>query len=356
MTDRTLPSSPDSPRRRDRAFALGLAGLALLLVAAGFIAGARTGSSLRHRQHPQEPLEQRLGGYRFINPLLDCEVNGDPLTFRELRPFKARIELLLRQRTGTAPASFAAVYFRDLMNGPWFGINELARFTPASLLKVPIVIACLKQAERDPAFLRKQIRNDLHEDRNRKQFVKPGETLLPDTPYSVEELIRRALVYSDNNAAALLGKAVNKEVLLATFRDLGVEAPRMNIMYDFMTVKRYSSFFRILFNSSYLGHEASQKTLEHLAQSSFRDGLVAGVPAHVLVAHKFGEYAETGPEGLKQLHDCGIIYYPGHPYLLCVMARGTDFGTMGSLIRDVSRTVYDEVSRQVPAPPAEGLP
>lgn len=325
----------------------------VVLTGAGFAAGLRAGSA---PPQTREPLEQRLAGYRFINPLLDCEVNGDPLTFRELRPFKAKIELLLRERTGRPGTTFAAVYFRDLMNGPWFGINELAQFTPASLLKVPVVIACLKQAELDPAFLRKQIRNSLHEDRSKKQFVKPGETLLPDTVYSVEELIRRALVHSDNNAAALLGNAVSKEVLLTTFHDLGVPAPRMNIMYDFMTVKRYSSFFRVLFNSSYLGREASQKTLEYLALSTYRDGLVAGVPDHVLVAHKFGEYAESGPQGLKQLHDCGIIYYPGHPYLLCVMARGNDFGTMGSLLRDISRTVYDEVARQVPAPAAEGLP
>jgi len=28
-----------------------------------------------------------------------------------------------------------------------------------------------------------------------------------------------------------------------------------------------------------------------------------------------------------QLHDCGIVYYPETPYLLCVMTKGWNFET-----------------------------
>ena len=46
----------------------------------------------------------------------------------------------------------------------------------------------------------------------------------------------------------------------------------------------------------------------------------------------------------KQLHDCGIIYYPGNPYLLCVMTRGDSFGELSSTIRDISDIIYGVVN------------
>jgi hypothetical protein len=56
----------------------------------------------------------------------------------------------------------------------------------------------------------------------------------------------------------------------------------------------------------------------------YNDGLKAGIPANIELAHKFGERGIIGMNGReqKQLHDCGIIYYPKHPYILCIMTRG----------------------------------
>jgi hypothetical protein len=63
--------------------------------------------------------------------------------------------------------------------------------------------------------------------------------------------------------------------------------------------------------------------------------------ANIPVAHKFGE--RTGfAGGVKQLHDCGIVYYPKNPYLLCIMTRGTDFTKLESTIAAVSKMVYQE--------------
>jgi len=61
-----------------------------------------------------------------------------------------------------------------------------------------------------------------------------------------------------------------------------------------------------------------------------------------MVASRFGERAH-GPAGAKQLHDCGIVYCPRRPYLLCVMTRGDDFQELTGTIRDLSRLVYSDV-------------
>jgi beta-lactamase class A len=46
-----------------------------------------------------------------------------------------------------------SIYYRDFKNGPWILINGEETFTPASLLKVPIMIALYKLAETNPAIL-----------------------------------------------------------------------------------------------------------------------------------------------------------------------------------------------------------
>ena len=113
-----------------------------------------------------------------------------------------------------------------------------------------------------------------------------------------------------------------------------------------MPVRMYASFFRVLFIASYLNKEMSQKALAYLMRSDFNEGIVAGVPPSVLVAHKFGERVSGARLEDRQLHDCGIVYYPNSPYLLCIMSRGSDFTTLDDIIKDLSLLVYKEVDRR----------
>jgi beta-lactamase class A len=111
-----------------------------------------------------------------------------------------------------------------------------------------------------------------------------------------------------------------------------------------MSPETYSRFFRVLYNSSYLSHGVSEKSLELLSQTTFSKGLVSGLPADATVAHKFGERTTTdGISGAvieRELHDCGIVYLPGHPYFLCVMTRGSDFEKLERIIGTVSAMVW----------------
>ena len=103
-------------------------------------------------------------------------------------------------------------------------------------------------------------------------------------------------------------------------------------------------FFRILFNSSYLSRESSEKALELLANTEYSDALVSGIPKDVTVAHKFGEAGTGNVE--RQLHDCGIVYFPNHPYLACIMTRGHNTETLRNSIQDISRFVYEKIDEQ----------
>jgi hypothetical protein len=65
------------------------------------------------------------------------------------------------------------------------------------------------------------------------------------------------------------------------------------------------------------------------------------LPKSLAVAHKFGE--RELPNGIKQLHDCGIVYLPKHPYLLCIMTRGTDYDRLSTVISTISKKIYEDL-------------
>jgi beta-lactamase class A len=294
-----------------------------------------------HPAAPDAPCKEiRFGNYKFINPLLECR--GDDVN-KELKPFKNQVQDLIDGIKTKNDASSISVYFRDMNNGPWFGINEDEKFIPASLLKVPVMIAYLKKAETDPGVMQQTITYDTPLT-NDFQYVVPDQEVQLGEKHTVEDLIYRSIVFSDNIAITLLTQNSEKFgiSLQNVYNDFGIDYKLDT--NDNMTVKSYAAFFRILFNASYLNRDMSETALGLLTQTKFKNGIAAGVPSDIKVANKFGEKPFAGPN--KQLHDCGIVYYPQHPYLLCIMSSGADFQTLENNIRDISALIYKEVDGQ----------
>jgi beta-lactamase class A len=291
------------------------------------------------------------GEYRFINPLLACDVSAKK-EIAEFEPLKREISSLIENKVYDKDVGNVSVYF-DTRDGRWLGINTSERYFPASLMKVPSMIAVLKAAESDPDLLKKKMRYDGLTDLNAIEHFVPSEGMEPGRSYTVDELLERMIVDSDNNAVPLLIQNIGDRDFEEVLTDLGLSLPAGigDSLIDFMDVKQYARFFRVLYNSTYLNRALSEKALSLLSRSGFPDGLRAGIPKDVAVAQKFGERS-FGPEqdrsAQKELHDCGIVYYPEHPYLLCVMTKGGDYAKLAKTIQDVSRRVYSYMEKEYP--------
>ena len=236
-----------------------------------------------------------------------------------------------------------SVYFRELNDGQAFTIGRTEQFYPASLLKVPQMMSILKKAEADPALLKKKIAYNRPELKSH-QNTDVAKKLVFGRSYTVEELMERMIKYSDNVSSWLLDDALNPRDLRRVYDDLGIPNPADYAEQDYvLSTETYSSFFRILFNASYLRKASSEKALEYLSNADYTKGLVAGVPLGTTVAHKFGV---RKVKGIKQLHDCGIVYYPGHPYLLCIMTSGPVPEYLETTIGDISRFIYEEIDHR----------
>ncbi len=243
-----------------------------------------------------------------------------------------------------------SVYFRSLKKGEWIAINQDEKFSPASMLKVMVLMAYLKIAEIAPQTLDHKILYDGTFNKNANLNYQPSSSLKSGKFYTVSELLGRMVQYSDNNAVHLLFKedTINISSLQFLFAYLGLVVPDFYNDSDTISTKEYSRFYRVLYGATYLNQAMSERALDMLTKTNFNDGIVAGIPADIQVAHKFGERSLILPSAdtvIKELHDCGIIYYPKNPYFLCVMTRGVDFNILSSFIKEVSAIVYKEVKK-----------
>lgn len=313
--------------------------MAVIIFTFGFFMGKNQPFSPEKEQDQKKEIRQ--GGYQFINPLLDCEVYDDQL----FKPLEARIKGRVQSEAiGKNPNTQVSLYFRNLNNGPSFGINENEDFSPASLLKVPLMIAYYKLSEKDPSILNKKI-VFMSPSVQYKQKLQEEHKFTPGKEYSVNELIENMIVYSDNDSLILLFQSIDPNDLKIIYSDLGITMPDIYDPNNQMTVKNYASFFRILYNASYLNKENSEKALDLLSRVEFKEGVSKGVDSAIKIAHKFGERESLNKQGkvIRQLHDCGIVYYVPYPYLICVMTRGDDFKDLSSIIGNVSKIVFEEV-------------
>jgi beta-lactamase class A len=288
--------------------------------------------------------------FAFIRPTI-TEANTDLRKIRELKPFRYKVDALIQEKLDSDEATAVSVYFRDLDNGNWFGIREDEKFSPESLLKLPILIAYFKWSETNPLVLRKKIFYRGVGGPFEPRYLRSPKPLEAGKEYTVNELLFRMTAYSDNSAYALLLANLPPAHLHRTSRELSMHYDPEK-KEDFLTLNAYASYFRVLFNASYLNEEMSEKALRYLARASFREGMAAGIPPEVSLASKAGERiiptsdADGAPSEVLQLHEFGIVYHPERAFLLGVTVRGNDFRSLARVIRDITGLVYAEVDRQ----------
>lgn len=237
--------------------------------------------------------------YPFINPLMACDFGEQKI----YSSFEGKIIDYLAKAKKQKKIAEVSVIFRDLKKGDWFGIEEEREFAPASLLKVPLMMVYFKEAEENPGIFNEKIYFDgVHENITVRNII--PTVGLKKGDYTVEELIKMMIIYSDNDALDLLFKHLDDyKKMDALYSDLGISpADLQSKEENIVSVRTYSSLFRVLYNASYLSKEMSNKALEILSRSEFGDGIKAKLPREIKIAHKFGE---RGTVEDLQLHDCG---------------------------------------------------
>jgi len=280
--------------------------------------------------------------YPFLNPssaLIDKDnllVNFQPLREALIRKYEKRDDYLI------------SLYFEYLPTGANISLNKDEKIWPASLIKIPVAMAAMKKVETGKWKLTNEL-VILDEDKDSEfgtLYQKPTGTNL-----TIEEFLKETLAHSDNTAHFVLLRNLDGDELEDVYSHLGLDdiiealkkAPKAESIDNRITAKRYSVFFRSLYNSTYLLPEYSQLFLGILKDAP-KEHLSRGLPPEVVFVHKIGVRTDEAV-----FADAGIVYVLGRPYLLTVMIQKKDkmpaaSGEIEKLFEEISKEIYDYVS------------
>ncbi len=273
-------------------------------------------------------VDDKPSNYPLLSPRIFSEdENNILINFLPLRQ-------KLRQIVSEYGNSFA-FYFEYLPTGTSIGVNEKMEFNSASLIKVPVVMAYYRQQEREGLDLDNvNVRIKVKElDFGFGDLWKKGE----GSSVTLGQAANLSLTESDNTAARVLADYVTRNDFAEVYDGLDIDYHEME-KEVVVSAKSYGSIFKALYFSAVLNKQNSQKVLDILTKTKFNDKLPAPLPPNILIAHKIGTYENN----LYQ--DCGIVYYPKRPYLLCTFSQ-SDENTARDRIQTISRIVYDYISQ-----------
>ena len=227
-----------------------------------------------------------------------------------------------------------SIYFEFLNTGANIAVNKDAAFWPASLMKIPIAMAVMKKVERGQWQLENEL--VLYEKDKDSAF---GDLYKEpaDKHFTIRYLLKKMLVDSDNTARTILLRNLESKDIDEVLLHLGIDD--IFNTDNQVTAKKYSIFWRSLFNSSFLQPENSEVLIRLMSESSAKQYLRQGLPDEILFSHKIGVVYKD-----NIYSDSGIVYVPGRPYILTVMMQGIPEPEAEKEFKEISEKAYRYVS------------
>jgi beta-lactamase class A len=235
-------------------------------------------------------------------------------------------------------------------------------FHAASTMKIPVMIELFHQVREGTVRLGDPlpIKNEFHslvdgsiftlkasDDSETDLYKAVGQTR------TLDQLCDLMVTVSSNFATNLLIQKFGIDNIRATVTSLhadgmdikrGVEDQKAfdKGLNNTTTARGLATLLTAIANGKAVDAESSAKMVEILERQKFNEGIPAGVPANIRVAHKTGEIT-------KIHHDAGIVYAQ-RPFVVVVLVRGMeDFKESGALIADVTRVLYQASQSAAPA-------
>lgn len=237
------------------------------------------------------------------------------------------------------------VFVKDLRTGETFAVNTDTVFPQASSIKIPILIALMRQAQDGKLNLGERV--EIHQaglvgGSGVLQFFSDGGSAV-----SLRDLAVLMVALSDNSATNLIIDRVGMNNVNTMLDRLGLNQTRLaRKMIDIdaerserenrSTPRQMATLLEMLNTGKLLDAEHTKMALEILEYPK-DSPLHAGVPDTITVAEKPGSL--NGAQC-----DSGIVFLSGRPYVISVMTTFNP-GNGDAAIASVSARVFSYFSR-----------
>ncbi len=290
--------------------------------------------------HNHNDVDKNISKYPYID--ISRHLIDQKHYLSTIEPLRKKIRQISQdfEKTGRE----TSIYIEYLNTGANISINPEKYIFPASLIKVPISMAVMKKVQDGEWKLTNEL---VLLEGDKDNLSGDQDTLLGQEPvgtrFTIEELLERLIIDSDNTANAILLRNIGEKNLLEVIEALGLD--KLINVDGSISSKEYSRVIRSLYSASYLNRENSNYLLSLLDQSKF-DDFISKNFQNIPFPHKYGEHID-----LRIYADSGIMYVPNRPVSITILVKGDssiplekDLEVSVSFLRKISDEIYSFVS------------
>ncbi|MEA2489165.1 MAG: beta-lactamase class [Acidobacteriota bacterium] len=262
-----------------------------------------------------------------------------------------RLDRILAQH----PAQTIAISYQDLRSGVAVHRNENTVFHAASTMKVPVMLGIFDAVSRgelrleQPVRLRNEFASILDGSTYSLEAREDSDPALYDLvgqEIALQELVRRMIVRSSNLATNNVIELIGAKRVMALMHEIG--ANDIQVLRGVEDDKAYHAgmnntttshdllrIFCTLGEGKALSPEASKAMTGILLAQEFNDGIPAGLPKGIPVAHKTGSITAIA-------HDAALVFDPSGTYGLVILTRGfAKSEDAEKVMAEISRAVWE---------------
>ena len=264
----------------------------------------------------------------------------------------AAAEAAIQQRI-TASGAEVAVYFKTLDGKAEWSVRPDKVFHAASTMKIPVLIELFHQVQQGKVKLddKLMVKNEFHsivdglsyklnaaDDSEADLYKAEGQSR------SLRELCELMITVSSNFATNLIIEKLGVENIRAMVQALGADGVVVlrgvedgkafeKGLNNTATARGLAILLEAIAKHKAVDAASSEEMIAILTRQTFNEGIPAGLPPGISVAHKTGEI--TG------IHHDAAIVFAKRPYVLVILVRGlVDIKQSAALIADISRQIY----------------
>jgi len=276
--------------------------------------------------------------------------SGSPASAQDA---KLTAALTAIQRRIASSGADVAVFFRTLDDSGEWSVRPDDTFHAASTMKVPVMIELFHQVKQGKLKLTDQIavKNEFHsivdgspyqlspdDDSEAGLYKAEGQSR------SLSDLCELMITVSSNFATNLLIEKLGVENIRATIHSLGADGVVVlrgvedgkafeKGLNNTTTAHGLAMLMEAIAQGKAVDAASSQDMTAILKRQKFNEGIPAGLPAGIEVAHKTGE--------ITKIHHDAAIVFARRPYVLVILVRGlADVKQSAALMKDISRELY----------------
>ncbi|MEX0683047.1 MAG: serine hydrolase [Dehalococcoidia bacterium] len=222
-----------------------------------------------------------------------------------------------------------SVIVHNLADGRYASLKAGDTYYAASLFKAAVLLEAYRQRDSGELDFAKEVEVTKAAAENDLGTLEYLEIEIGDK-VTIGDAVKAMIVVSDTTLGNLVLEEVGYSNVDDTLREIGASTMTVSDTELPTTAADMAALVGAIARGDGVSEASRQEMLSLMAQEWFAEGVVAGLPAGTLYAHKTGSYTDA-------THDVAIVEGPAGPYLIAVLS---DRSSEWEPIADVSAAVW----------------